>query len=123
MKTCAAALVAALASFGMALGTETVPRGGSLCAGGLDKYKALADETLKAFKSGDLATAKKKAKDLEKAWDSTGKTDLGKKQELWKEIDAAMDEFIDPILKEEKPDAGKVEAGYKDFVARLAKAA
>jgi hypothetical protein len=106
----------------VAVGAEA-PRSMTLRASNIAAYKTLADETLKAFKAGDMATAKKKAKELEKAWDTTGKTDLAKKQDLWKEIDAAMDEFIDPILKEEKPDPAKVEAGYKDFIAKLNKAA
>lgn len=85
-------------------------------------YKALADDAWKAFKAGDLAKAKKKAEELEKAWDTKAKKDLEKKPDLWKEIDTAMDGFIDPLMKEASPDAAKVEAGYKDFLSKLAKA-
>jgi|SRR5579862_224404 len=121
MRMLVAAVLASLAWAEVATADEPSPSV-SLRAGNIGMYKTLADDTLKAFKAGDLATAKKKAKELEKAWDTTGKTDLAKKQDLWKEIDAAMDEFIDPILKEEKPDAAKVEMGYKDFIAKLNKA-
>ncbi|HLY74337.1 MAG TPA: hypothetical protein VKU80_09485 [Planctomycetota bacterium] len=119
----ATAFVAILSWTGTAWEGSNAPRGLAPRASNITAYKTLADETLKAFKAGDLATAKKKAKELEKAWDTTGKTDLAKKQELWKEIDTAMDGFIDPILKEEKPDPANVEAGYKDFIAKLNKAA
>jgi hypothetical protein len=119
----AAALAASLWSAGMAWAGEETSGGVRLRASNIAASKTPADETLKAFKAGDLATAKKKAKELEKAWDSTGKADLAKKQDLWKEIDTALDGFIDPLLKEEKPDPAKVEAGYKDFIAKLNKAA
>ena len=118
-----AAFVASLSWTGMAWAGQPAPGSVTLRASNIAAYKTLADETLKAFKAGDLATAKKKAKELEKAWDTTGKADLAKKQDLWKEIDTALDGFIDPILKEEKPDPAKVEAGYKDFIAKLNKAA
>ncbi|HVR85213.1 MAG TPA: hypothetical protein VMU54_12930 [Planctomycetota bacterium] len=119
----AAAFLASLTGIGRVSAGEDALRSVSLRASGIAAYKTLADETLKAFKAGDMATAKKKAKELEKAWDTTGKADLAKKQDLWKEIDTALDGFIDPILKEEKPDPAKVEAGYKDFIAKLNKAA
>lgn len=122
MRMLGAVLVALLTSSAVASAEELAPPS-VLVRAGIEKYKMLADETLKYFKAGDLATAKKRAKELEKAWDTTGKADLAKKQDLWKEIDTALDEFIDPILKEEKPDPAKVEAGYKDFVAKLNKAA
>lgn len=105
-----------------AAGTDA-PGCASLPGGNLGTYKTLADETWAAFKAGDPATAKKKAKELEKAWDTTSKAELAKKQDLWKEIDTALDSFIDPILKEDKPDAAKVESAYQDFLAKLKKAA
>src|SRR5579862_2605546 len=117
-----AAVLATLAWTPVATAGEDGASGAALRASNIAAYKTLADETLKAFKAGDMATAKKKAKELEKAWDTTGKSDLAKKQDLWKEIDTAMDGFIDPILKEEKPDPAKVEMGYKDFIAKLNKA-
>lgn len=118
-----AARLASLVSTGMTAAGNDASRCTTLRAGNIGAYKTLADETWTAFKAGDLATAKKKAKELEKAWDSTSKTDLAKKPDLWKEIDTALDSFIDPILKEEKPDAAKVETAYKDFLAKLKKAA
>jgi uncharacterized membrane protein YkoI len=94
-------------------------KAGAVAGDKMAPYKTLADEALKAFKAGDLATAKKKAKDLEKAWDSTSKTDLAKKPELWKEIDAAVDAFIDPLMKDAAPDAAKVQTAHKDLFAKL----
>jgi hypothetical protein len=117
------AILVSLAWIGMPASGYEASQCTALPASNIGAYKTLADETWTAFKAGDLTTAKKKAKELEKAWDSTGKTDLAKKPDLWKEIDTAMDSFIDPILKEEKPDAAKVEMGYKDFLTKLKKAA
>ena len=88
----------------------------------LAEYKTLADDALKAFKAGDLAGAKKKAKDLEKAWDTNSKEDLGKNKDLWKEIDTALDAYIDPLMKESAPDPKKVQGAYEDFIAKLKKA-
>jgi hypothetical protein len=81
-------------------------------------YRNLAADTLKAFKAQDMTTAKKKAKELEKAWDNEQK-DLKKKSvDVWTQIDKAMDDFIKPIAGK-APDAAKVQAAYEAFVAKL----
>jgi hypothetical protein len=115
--TLAAGILLAASLAGPAMGKV-----GSVPDDKMAPYKTLADAALKAFKGGDLAGAKKKAKELEKAWDANSKSDLGKKQDLWKEIDAAVDAFIDPLMKEASPDAAKVEAAHKDLIAKLNKA-
>jgi len=104
------------------LGSSATAQSPSVRDDKMAPYRVLADEALKVFKAGDLAGAKKKAKELEKAWDTNSKADLAKKPELWKEIDTALDTFIDPLMKEAAPDAAKVQAAHKEFLAKLAKA-
>jgi hypothetical protein len=85
-------------------------------------YKKLADDAYKAFTAGDRATAAKKARELEKAWDTTGKSELSSNPDLWEKIDQAMDAFIKPVIKEKSPDAAKVKAAYDEFISNLGKA-
>jgi hypothetical protein len=82
-------------------------------------YRTLAGDALKAFQAGDMATAKAKSRELEKAWDSEQKALRAKSPDIWKAIDDAMDAFIKPIMKEASPDAAKVQAAYDDFIAKL----
>jgi esterase/lipase len=81
-------------------------------------YRNLAADTLKAFKGNDLATARKKAKELETAWDKNEKALQKKSPDVWGQIDKAMDDFIKPLAAK-SPDAGKVQAGYDAFIAKL----
>jgi esterase/lipase len=85
-------------------------------------YRNLAADTLKAFKANDLATARKKAKELETAWDKNEKALQKKSPDIWDQIDKAMDDFIKP-LSAKAPDAGKVQATYDAFIAKLQLAA
>jgi hypothetical protein len=81
-------------------------------------YRTLASDTLKAFKASDLATARKKAKELETAWDKNEKALQKASPEIWNQIDKAMDDFIKP-LSGKSPDAAKVQAAYDAFIAKL----
>jgi esterase/lipase len=81
-------------------------------------YRKLAEDTLKAFKAMDLPTARKKAKELEKAWDNNEKALKKASPAVWDEIDKAMDDFIKP-LEDKAPDAAKVQTGYDAFIAKL----
>jgi hypothetical protein len=81
-------------------------------------YRKLAAETLAAFKADDKAGAKKKAKELETAWDKNEKALQKRSPEIWNQIDKAMDDFIKP-LDDKAPDAGKVQAAYDTFIAKL----
>src|SRR5438552_9421847 len=71
-------------------------------------YRNMAADTLKAFKANDLATARKKAKELETAWDKNETALRKKSPDIWGQIDKAMDDFIKP-LSAKAPDAGKVQ--------------
>ena len=81
-------------------------------------YRNMAAETLKAFKAHDLATARKRAKDLETMWDKNEKALKKASPEVWKQIDDAMDAFIRP-LSDKAPDADKVQAAYDTFIEKL----
>jgi hypothetical protein len=85
-------------------------------------YRKLAEDTLKAFKAMDLPTARKKAKELETAWDKNEKGLQKSAPEVWKEIDKALDDFIKP-LQDKAPDAAKVQTSYDAFIAKLKLAA
>ena len=81
-------------------------------------YRKLAADTLTAFKANDLATARKKAKELETAWDKNEKALQKKSPDVWNQIDKAMDDFIKPLAGK-TPDAAKVQATYDAFIAKL----
>ena len=65
-----------------------------------------------------MATAKKKARELEVAWDTHEKALQKKSPDVWGQIDKAMDAFIKP-LQGKSPDPAKVEAAYDTFIAKL----
>ena len=81
-------------------------------------YRKLATETLQAFKAHDMPTAKKKARELEVAWDTREKALQKKSPDLWGQIDQAMDVFIKP-MQDKSPDPAKVQMAYDTFIAKL----
>ena len=82
-------------------------------------YRKLAADTLQAFKAHDMPTAKKKAKELEEAWDNREKALQKKSPDLWGQIDKAMDAFIKPVMQDKSPDPAKVQTAYDAFIAKL----
>jgi len=87
-------------------------------ADNMTPYRKLATDTLQAFKAHDMPTAKKKARELEVAWDSREKALQKKSPDLWGQIDKAMDVFIKP-MQDKSPDPAKVQMAYDDFIAKL----
>ena len=81
-------------------------------------YRKMATDALTAFKAHDAATAKKKASELEKAWDNEQKALEKQNPSVWKQIDDAMDLLVKP-LQSRNPDAAKVQVGYDTFIAKL----
>lgn len=81
-------------------------------------YRKLAADTLTAFKGHDMVSARKKAKELETAWDKDQKALQKQSPDVWNQIDKAMDGFIKP-LQDKAPDAGKVQTAYDTFIAKL----
>ncbi len=92
-------------------------------ADSMARYRNLAGEAITAFKSGDKAGAKAKARELEKAWDDEQKALKSKSPDVWKSVDDAMDAFIKPLMKGGSPDPAAVQAAYDDFIAKLDSAA
>src|SRR5436190_18236080 len=81
-------------------------------------YRKLAADTLQAFKAHDMSTAKKKARELEAAWDSREKALQKRSPDLWGQIDKAMDAFIKPV-QDKSPDPAKIQTAYDTFVSKL----
>ena len=81
-------------------------------------YRKLATDTLQAFKAHDMSTAKKKARELEVAWDNGEKALKKKSPDLWGQIDKAMDAFIKP-MQDKSPDPAKAQEAYETFIAKL----
>src|SRR5436190_7570213 len=81
-------------------------------------YRKLAADTLTAFKAHDMPAAKKKARELEVAWDTREKALQKKSPDLWGQIDKAMDAFIKP-MQDKSPDPVKVQTAYDTFIAKL----
>jgi hypothetical protein len=117
-------VVAAICS--MASATPLAPPESDASAAAADSmtpYRTMAADILKAFKTGDLDTAKAKGRAIQKAWDSEQKALKARSPETWKAADAAMDAFVKPIIKQTDPDPAKVQAAYEDFIAKLDAAA
>jgi hypothetical protein len=101
-------------------GRQSTPPAGAAPAGdNMTPYRNLAADTLKAFKANDMPTAKKKARELEVAWDKNEKALQKKSASVWEQIDKAMDGFIKPVMHDKSPDPAKVQAAYDTFVAKL----
>ena len=94
------------------------PAAGAPADDNMTPYRTLASDTLKAFNAQDMPTAKKKARELEVAWDTREKALQKKSPDLWGQIDKAMDAFIKP-LKDKSPDPAKVQTAYDTFIAKL----
>ena len=95
------------------------PEAGALAADdNMTPYRKLATDTLQAFKAHDMPTAKKKARELEVAWDTREKALQKKSPDVWGQIDKAMDGFIKPV-QGKSPDPAKIQAAYDTFIATL----
>ena len=98
---------------------EARPEAGALASDdNMTPYRKLATDTLQAFKAQDLPTAKKKARELEVAWDTREKALQKRSPDLWGQIDKAMDAFIKPV-QAKSPDPAKVQTAYDMFIAKL----
>ena len=93
--------------------------GAAMADDNMTPYRKLAADTLQAFNAHDMSTAKKKAKELEAAWDSREKALQKKSPDLWGQIDKAMDDFIKPVMKDKSPDPAKIQTAYDTFIAKL----
>ena len=98
---------------------QSKPAAGAAAADdNMTPYRKLAADTLTAFKAHDMPAAKKKARELEVAWDTREKALQKKSPDLWGQIDKAMDAFIKP-MQGKSPDPAKVQTAYDAFIAKL----
>ena len=101
------AMLVALRPVWSSMPSAQEPKPAASAAGAQDNmtpYRNLAADTLQAFKkANDLPTAKKKARELEVAWDKNEKALQKKSPDLWEQIDKAMDGFIKPVMKDKSP--------------------
>ena len=98
---------------------QSKPAAGAAAADdNMTPYRKLAADTLTAFKAHDMPAAKKKARELEVAWDTREKALQKKSPDLWGQIDKAMDAFI-KRMKDKAPDPVKVQTAYDTFIAKL----
>ena len=107
-ETCNKIVMDALASAGAAPAVAAAPAAsaavGSL--GDLSAFKTISAATLKIVQSGDLAGAKTRIKDLEKAWDVARPKLHAMNVESWNSIDKAIDLSL-KALRAGTPDANK----------------
>jgi len=97
---------------------QSKPAAGAAADDNMTPYRNLAADTLKAFKAHDMPTARKKARELEVAWDTREKALQKKSPDLWGQIDKAMDAFIKPV-QDRSPDPATVQMAYDTFIAKL----
>ena len=98
---------------------QSTPGAGAAADDNMTPYRKLAADTLTAFKAADMPTAKKKARELEVAWDTREKALQKKSPDRWGQIDKAMDAFIKPVMQGRLPDPAKVQTAYDTFIAKL----
>ena len=91
---------------------------GAAAEDNMTPYRRLAADTLLAFEAHDVPTARKKARELEVAWDTREKALEKSSPEIWGQIDKAMDAFIKP-MQDKSPDPAKVKTAYDAFIAKL----
>jgi hypothetical protein len=97
---------------------EARPAGAPAADDNMTPYRKLATDTLLAFKAHDMPAVKKKARELEVAWDTQEKALKKKSPDLWGQIDMAMDAFIKPV-QDKSPDPAKVQTAYDTFITKL----
>jgi hypothetical protein len=98
--------------------SESKAATGAAADDNMTPYRRLAADTLLAFEAHDMPTARKKARELEVAWDTREKALQKTSPDLWGQIDKAMDAFIKP-MQDKSPDAARVKAAHDAFIAKL----
>ena len=106
-----------------AIGQSTSAAGVSAADDNMTPYRKLAADTLAAFQARDMSTARKKARELEVAWDSREKALQKKSPDLWGQIDRAMDAFIKPVMQNKSLDPARMQTAYDTYIAKLQLAA
>ncbi len=90
--------------------------------GDLGPFKTIAADTLKIVKSGDLAAAKTRIKDLETAWDKSAKTMKAANIDKWNAVDKAIDGALKK-LRASSPNAADETAALTALIGVIDKSA
>lgn len=86
--------------------------------GDLSKFHAMAEDSLKSAKAGDLSGAQKKLTDFETNWDNAADQIRPKSFNQWKAIDNALDRALGK-LNAKTPNAAACVKAIQDLVDRL----
>jgi len=86
--------------------------------GDLSSFRDIAVDTLHIVKSGRLAEAKIRVKDLETVWDHAAASMKPMDPEVWRAIDAAIDNAI-AALREPSPDAMTCITSLRDLIRTI----
>lgn len=127
--TCNKVITAALKQAGVvpapataALPTVATPSAASTASttdtalGDLSTFKAIAADTLRITKAGDLPAAKKRIKDLETSWDQAAPRLRTRNADAWKTVDKAIDRALSE-LRAGKPAASSSTQALTDLMA------
>lgn len=90
--------------------------------GDLVPFKTIAADTLKIVKSGDLAAAKTRIKDLETAWDKSAKVMKAANIEKWNAVDKAIDSALKK-LRASSPTVADSSAALQTLIGVIEKSA
>ncbi len=107
---CHMAVVDALAKTGAAPAAAPVAAASGAPLGDLAPFKAIASDTLKIVKSGDLPAAKTRIKDLETAWDKSAKALRAANAGKWTVVDKAIDTALKQLRAASPTAAGSANA-------------
>ena len=91
---CNKAVMDGLASAGVVAAPAPAAVAITVPLGDLKPFRVIADDALKIVKTGDLAAAKTRIKDLEVAWDKSAKTLKAANLDKWNVIDKAVDSVL-----------------------------
>ena len=111
-----AAATSATPSFAVDVPPATASKSATL--GDLTEYLTIAKDAQKIVKDGDLAKARARIRDLEKAWDQNEDKHRPLGPEAWDRTDQLMDKAIGK-LRASKPDAQAVDGALNELVATL----
>lgn len=118
---CNKAVMDGLASAGIAPPQAAASVATTVPIGDLTPLKTIAADTLKIVKTGDLAAAKTRVKDLETLWDKSAKTLKAANIDKWKVIDKALDTTF-KTLRAASPKATDSAAVLEALIATMDKA-
>ena len=107
---CNKAVMDGLAAAGVAPAPAPATVASTAALGDLSAFRAIAADTLKIVKTGDLAAARTRIKDLEKAWDKSAKAMKAANLNKWNVLDKAIDTALKTVRAANPNAAGSADA-------------